>query len=127
MVGGALQDCGHALRLLDAECRHLTVEAIAKKVRRRKPDAVMTGHAGSMPAHPVTVAMLRAIKAACPHITTVYGGDWLNAMYVTPHDWTPFGRTVLTGRVVEPDQSKWDYRHQVLAQRLLTTTSIFFE
>jgi anaerobic magnesium-protoporphyrin IX monomethyl ester cyclase len=53
-------------------------------------------------------------------------GDWLNAMYVTPHDWTPFGRDALRGAVVvEPDQRKWDYRHQVLAQRHLRPWQLF--
>jgi anaerobic magnesium-protoporphyrin IX monomethyl ester cyclase len=50
-----------------------------------------------------------------------YDGDYLNAMYVTPHDWTPMGLAALaTQRVVEPDLSRWDYRHQVLAQRHMT-------
>jgi anaerobic magnesium-protoporphyrin IX monomethyl ester cyclase len=48
-----------------------------------------------------------------------YDGDYLNAMYVTPHDWTPFGRAALGRRVVEPDPQRWDYRHQVLAETRL--------
>jgi hypothetical protein len=47
----------------------------------------------------------------------LYEGDWLNAMYMTPHDWTPLGRRALRGHIAEPDLSKWDYRHQVLHQR----------
>jgi anaerobic magnesium-protoporphyrin IX monomethyl ester cyclase len=74
MVGGALRDRGHQVRLLDAECRHLSIESIVREVRRSDPDVVMTGHAGSTPAHPVCVSMLRAIKARCPRVTTVYGG-----------------------------------------------------
>jgi anaerobic magnesium-protoporphyrin IX monomethyl ester cyclase len=54
-----------------------------------------------------------------------YEGDWLNAMYVTPHPWTPFGRQALRGAVAEPDQRKWDYRHQVLAQRHLQPWRLF--
>ena len=34
----------------------------------------MTGHAGSTPAHPTCIRMLRAIKAASPDVVTVYGG-----------------------------------------------------
>jgi anaerobic magnesium-protoporphyrin IX monomethyl ester cyclase len=44
-----------------------------------------------------------------------YGPDQINAMYVTPHRWTPFYRENVGRRVVEVDQSNWDYRHQVLA------------
>jgi anaerobic magnesium-protoporphyrin IX monomethyl ester cyclase len=44
-----------------------------------------------------------------------YDPDQINAMYVTPHRWTPFYRASAGRRVVEPDQGRWDYRHQVLA------------
>ncbi|MEJ2693885.1 MAG: radical SAM protein [Candidatus Thiodiazotropha sp.] len=43
-----------------------------------------------------------------------YDPDLLNAMYVTPHRWTPFYAQNASRRVVEEDPSKWDYRHQVL-------------
>src|SRR5947207_2813007 len=73
-VGGPLLDAGHQVRLLDAECRRLTTGTILQAVRRFNPDLVMTGHAGSTPAHPVSVSMLRAIKERFPRVTTVYGG-----------------------------------------------------
>ena len=74
MVGGSLRDAGHEVRLLDAESRRLTTPAIVRAVEDVRPDMVMTGHAGSTPAHPVCTGMLRAIKATCPHVLTVYGG-----------------------------------------------------
>jgi anaerobic magnesium-protoporphyrin IX monomethyl ester cyclase len=74
MVGGPLADAGHEVRLLDAECRHLSRDAIVREAVEFAPDLVMTGHAGSTPAHPVCVAMLESIKAALPGATTVYGG-----------------------------------------------------
>jgi anaerobic magnesium-protoporphyrin IX monomethyl ester cyclase len=43
-----------------------------------------------------------------------YDPDQINAMYVTPHRWTPFYRASAGRRVIEPDQCRWDYRHQVL-------------
>jgi anaerobic magnesium-protoporphyrin IX monomethyl ester cyclase len=55
-----------------------------------------------------------------------YEGNWLNAMYVTPHDWTPFGQESLRGELVEPDQTKWDYRHQVLGQKHLRVWQLFW-
>src|SRR4051794_15176160 len=45
MVGGPLLDAGHDVRLLDAECRRMSLEAIVREVRRDRPDVVMTGHA----------------------------------------------------------------------------------
>jgi anaerobic magnesium-protoporphyrin IX monomethyl ester cyclase len=44
-----------------------------------------------------------------------YDPDQINAMYVTPHRWTPFYHESAGRRVIEPNQSRWDYRHQVLA------------
>jgi anaerobic magnesium-protoporphyrin IX monomethyl ester cyclase len=47
-----------------------------------------------------------------------YDPDQINAMYVTPHRWTPFYRASAGRRVIEVEQSRWDYRHQVLATRI---------
>src|ERR1700682_1500778 len=63
-VGGSLLDAGHKVELLDAECLRLEMGAIVREVGRFRPDLVMTGHAGSTPAHPICMAMLRDIKAA---------------------------------------------------------------
>jgi anaerobic magnesium-protoporphyrin IX monomethyl ester cyclase len=74
MVGGPLIDVGHDVRLLDAESGRLSVGQIVAQVKRWLPDLVMTGHAGSTPAHPVCARMLRAIKACHPEVITIYGG-----------------------------------------------------
>jgi anaerobic magnesium-protoporphyrin IX monomethyl ester cyclase len=74
MVGGPLLDAGHEVRLLDAERRHLPMRAIIEEVGRFSPDMVMTGHAGSTPAHPICVRMLKAVKEAFSEVITVYGG-----------------------------------------------------
>ena len=47
------------------------VGAVVREVWRRGPDVVMTGHAGSTPAHPTCARMLRAIKARSPGVVTV--------------------------------------------------------
>jgi len=47
-----------------------------------------------------------------------YDPDQVNAMYVTPHRWTPFYRESLDRQVVEIDRSRWDYRHQVLGTKI---------
>lgn len=49
-----------------------------------------------------------------------YDGDFVNALYVTPHAWTPLGRDLREARIVEPDLWRWDYRHQVVGVRHLT-------
>lgn len=67
---------------------------------------------------------LRSLRAARQRLKR-YEGDWLNAMYVTPHDWTPFGRESLRREVVEPSPAKWDYRHQVLGQKYLRPWQLF--
>jgi anaerobic magnesium-protoporphyrin IX monomethyl ester cyclase len=74
MVGGPLLDAGHEVQLLDAERRHLSLRAILREVKRFSPEVVMTGHAGSTPAHPICVRMLGAINKAFPNVITVYGG-----------------------------------------------------
>jgi anaerobic magnesium-protoporphyrin IX monomethyl ester cyclase len=55
----------------------------------------------------------------------LYDGDYLNAMYVTPHAWTAFGEEVQGRRIVQLDQAKWDYRHQILAQKYLQPWQLF--
>jgi len=47
-----------------------------------------------------------------------YDPDLINAMYVTPHRWTEYFGESADRRVVESDQRRWDYRHQVLATRV---------
>jgi anaerobic magnesium-protoporphyrin IX monomethyl ester cyclase len=74
MVGGALIGAGHRVRLLDAECRRLSIDAVATRVRKMSPHVVMTGHAGSTPAHPICLRMLQRIKQLCPQVKTIYGG-----------------------------------------------------
>ena len=43
-----------------------------------------------------------------------YDPDQIQALYATPHRWTPFARQEAKHRVVQPDLSRWDYKHQVL-------------
>lgn len=45
----------------------------------------------------------------------LYDPDLLNAMYVTPHRWTPFYAESAGRGVIAPDLADWDYRHQVLS------------
>jgi anaerobic magnesium-protoporphyrin IX monomethyl ester cyclase len=81
MVGGALCDAGFDVSLLDAEAMRLSHDEVAQHVRHTKPAVVMTGHAGSTPAHPVCMAMMSTIKKARPETVCVYGG-----VFPTYHD-----------------------------------------
>ena len=64
-LGGPLIDAGHRVRLLDAERRHLTGPALADAIATAAPDIVMTGHAGSTPAHPACLAVMAAARLRC--------------------------------------------------------------
>ena len=48
-----------------------------------------------------------------------YDPDQIQLMYVTPHRWTPYFRLAAEREVVQIDQKKWDYKHQVLATRYM--------
>ena len=43
-----------------------------------------------------------------------YDPDQIQALYATPHSWTPFALQQGKHRVVQTDLSRWDYKHQVL-------------
>ncbi|GAB6845207.1 anaerobic magnesium-protoporphyrin IX monomethyl ester cyclase [Methylorubrum rhodinum] len=46
-----------------------------------------------------------------------YDPDQIQMLYVTPHRWTPYFRTVEERQVIQTDRRRWDYKHQVLATR----------
>lgn len=49
----------------------------------------------------------------------LYDPDQIQLLYVTPHKWTPFFEEVRDKQILQPDQSKWDYKHQVIAMNYL--------
>lgn len=44
-----------------------------------------------------------------------YDPDQVQLLYVTPHKWTPYYEDVKEKRIIQLDQRKWDYKHQVIA------------
>lgn len=46
-----------------------------------------------------------------------YDPDQITALYVTPHRWTGYYRQAIGRRVIQLDQRRWDYKHQVLQTR----------
>lgn len=73
-IGGPLVDAGHEVILIDAEARRLSMAEIVAALQSFRPEAIMTGHGGSTPAHPTVVRMAREIKAALPGVPLIYGG-----------------------------------------------------
>jgi anaerobic magnesium-protoporphyrin IX monomethyl ester cyclase len=44
-----------------------------------------------------------------------YDPDQIQLLYVTPHKWTSFFDEIKDKRIIQSDQKKWDYKHQVIA------------
>ncbi|MFK3781424.1 B12-binding domain-containing radical SAM protein [Agrobacterium sp. NPDC089420] len=73
-IGGPLIDAGHVVKLLDGERHHLSQSEIEREILAFGPDIVMTGHAGSTPAHIACLDTLRTARRATPKAVTIYGG-----------------------------------------------------
>jgi anaerobic magnesium-protoporphyrin IX monomethyl ester cyclase len=73
-IGGPLLDDGHEVKLLDAEVHHLSLVEVAERAAMWQPDLIMTGHAGSTPAHPTVIRLARCLKRVLPLVPIVYGG-----------------------------------------------------
>ncbi len=54
-----------------------------------------------------------------------YDPDQIQSVYVTPHRWTPFFSLAAHRKVILSDQTKWDYKHQVLATRHVPPWRVF--
>ncbi len=54
-----------------------------------------------------------------------YDPDQIQSVYVTPHRWTPFFALAQARQVIQTDQTKWDYKHQVLATRHVPAWRVF--
>ncbi|MDB6025536.1 MAG: magnesium-protoporphyrin monomethyl ester anaerobic oxidative cyclase [Verrucomicrobiales bacterium] len=50
-----------------------------------------------------------------------YDPDQIQALYATPHSWTPFAVQEGKHRVIQTDLSRWDYKHQVLGSEFVPT------
>ncbi|TPI43579.1 magnesium-protoporphyrin IX monomethyl ester anaerobic oxidative cyclase [Mesorhizobium sp. B2-9-1] len=54
-----------------------------------------------------------------------YDPDQIQALYVTPHRWTPFFRIAKDRKVIQKDMRLWDYKHQVLHMTRLKPWMLF--
>ena len=73
-IGGPLLDAGHTVKLYDAEQLHASDADLMQAMQAFAPDLVMTGHAGSTPAHLSCLRVLQIAKQCQPKALTVYGG-----------------------------------------------------
>jgi len=55
-----------------------------------------------------------------------YDPDQVQLMYATPHKWTPYFDQVRNRNIVQPDQRKWDYKHQVMDMAHLKPWRVIF-
>jgi anaerobic magnesium-protoporphyrin IX monomethyl ester cyclase len=55
-----------------------------------------------------------------------YDPDQIQALYVTPHRWTPFFRIARDRKVIQKDVRLWDYKHQVMHMTRLKPWVLFF-
>lgn len=55
-----------------------------------------------------------------------YDPDQIQIMYVTPHSWTPFFNDADGRRIVQNDQKKWDYKHQILETKNMPSWRLLF-
>jgi len=51
--------------------------------------------------------------------------DILNAVYVTPHFWTPLGKQTEPGQIIQPEQALWTYRNQIIRTPNLQPWQLF--
>lgn len=54
-----------------------------------------------------------------------YDPDQVQLLYATPHRWTPFYETVQDREVLQFDLRRWDYKHQVLKARGVSSWRVF--
>ncbi len=55
-----------------------------------------------------------------------YDPDQIQALYAAPHSWTPFALQQAKHRVIQPDLSRWDYKHQVLESAYVPNWRVLF-
>jgi anaerobic magnesium-protoporphyrin IX monomethyl ester cyclase len=48
-----------------------------------------------------------------------YDPDQIQLVYVTPHKWTPYCDQIRDKNIIQLDQTKWDYKHQIMEMKNL--------
>lgn len=53
-----------------------------------------------------------------------YDPDQIQLLYATPHRWTPYFEEVKDQKIINLDQTQWDYKHQILESNHLKPITI---
>jgi anaerobic magnesium-protoporphyrin IX monomethyl ester cyclase len=53
-----------------------------------------------------------------------YDPDQIQLLYATPHHWTPYFDEVKNKKIINLDQTQWDYKHQILESNHLKSITI---
>ncbi|NOH13519.1 MAG: radical SAM protein [Chloroflexi bacterium] len=94
-----------------------------KKVRKNNPYEISKQAVSLLRQHDIVslVNIIFGLENETPTtlwrtLTKTYklDADVLNAVYLTPHFWTHDGLRTCKEQIVQPDQSKWTYRNQVI-------------
>lgn len=109
-AGGPLIDAGHQVELVDADRFNLPHDAIIDEVERRRPQAVLIGHAGSTLKRIKRVRTVRSTTNRFGWFRQLLHADpdQVQLLYVTPHRWTGFFDEA-KDRVIQLDQRRWNY------------------
>lgn len=55
-----------------------------------------------------------------------YDPDQVQLLYVTPHKWTPYFDEIKDKEIIQLDQRKWDYKHQIIKTAQLRPFLVIF-
>ncbi len=56
----------------------------------------------------------------------LYDPDQVQLLYVTPHKWTPYFDEIKNKKIIQTDQTKWDYKHQIIETENLKQWKVLF-
>ncbi len=74
LLGGALIDAGHRVRLIDNDVYGWDDARLVRELTCAPPDCIMLGHTASTAAHPVAMATGQHLRQAFPQAKLIYGG-----------------------------------------------------
>lgn len=74
LLGGALIDAGHQVRLIDNDMVGWDDARLVRELASGLPDCIMIGHTASTAAHPAAMETAHHLRQALPLVKLIYGG-----------------------------------------------------
>lgn len=109
-------------------------DATVTRVRKNNPLEVSREAVALLRRHGI-VSLVNVIYGleteSAPTVARTFRGvfdldpDILNAVYITPHFWTPAGREVRADQIIQADQALWTYRNQIVQTPHLSPWKLF--